>query len=82
MRDESGVSEWLVTSDAYPTLPGDIVGEIVYRAVDQMGFPGSAATTTTVVVSDSTGTYTVQRDNLWTSSSDVRIRPAGTRARP
>jgi hypothetical protein len=71
VQDDSDVSQWLVTSGAYPTLPGDIVGDIVYRAVDQMGFPGSAATTTTVVVSDATGTYTVQHDNVWTSSWDI-----------
>ena len=71
VQDDSDVSQWLVTSGSYPTLPGDIVGDIVYRAVDQMGFPGSAATTTTVVVSDATGTYTVQHDNVWTSSWDI-----------
>lgn len=71
VQDESGVSQWLVTSGAYPTLPGDIVGQVVYGAADQWDFPGSATTTTTVVVSDATGTYTVQRDNLWTSSWDV-----------
>ena len=71
VHDESGVSEWLVSSGAYPTLPGDIVGELVYRAADQMSFPGSATTKTTVVVSDASGTYTVQRDNLWTSSWDI-----------
>ena len=71
VQDESGVSEWLVSSGAYATLPGDIVGEVVYGAVDQWDYPGSVATTTTVVVSDATGTYTVQHDNLWTSSWDV-----------
>ncbi len=71
MQDESGASEWLVSSGAYPTLPGDIVGELVYRAADQSSIPGSATTKTTVVVSDATGTYTVQRENLWTSSWDV-----------
>ncbi len=71
VRDESGVSEWLVTSGTYPTLPGDIVGEVVYGILDQFSFPGSAVTSTTVVVSDSTGTYTVERDNLWTSIYDV-----------
>jgi hypothetical protein len=70
-HDESGISEWLVTSGAYPTLPGDIVGEVVHEALDQYDFPGSAVTTTTLVVSDDTGTYTVERDNLWTSSWDV-----------
>ena len=71
VHDESGVSEWLVTSGTFATLPGSIVGEVVYQALDQYSFPGSAVTTTTVVVSDSTGTYTVEHDNLWTSSYDV-----------
>ncbi len=71
VHDDSSVSEWLVSSGAWPTLPGDIVGEVVYGALDQYSFPGSAVTTTTVVVSDGTGTYTVERDNLWTSSWDV-----------
>ena len=71
VHDQSGVSEWLVTSDTFATLPGSIVGEVVYQALDQYSFPGSATTTTTVVVSDNTGTYTVKHDNLWTSTYDV-----------
>ena len=38
-HDESGVSEWLVTSDAYPTLPGDIVGEVVLRGLGPVRLP-------------------------------------------
>jgi hypothetical protein len=70
-HDDSFMSEWLATSDQYPTLAGDIVDNVAYEALDQMAYPGSAETTTTVVVSDSTGSYTVTRHNLWTSSFDV-----------
>jgi hypothetical protein len=71
MRDDSSVCEWLFTGGAYPTLPADIVGQVVYEALDQYGYPGSAETTTTVVVSDDTGTYTVSRDNLWSDPYDI-----------
>jgi hypothetical protein len=69
--DESSVCQWLFTGGAYPTLPSDIVSQAVYRAVDQYSYPGSAETTTTVVVSDGTGTYTVSRDNLWSDPYDI-----------
>ena len=68
VSDVSLVSEWLVTSQVWPELPGDIAGEIARGALDQSSYPGSAETTTTVVVSDPTGTYTVEQDDLWTSS--------------
>jgi hypothetical protein len=67
VSDSSSVSEWLVTSQIWPELPGDIAGEVALRALDQSSYPGSAETTTTVVVSDPTGTYTVEQDDLWTS---------------
>ena len=68
VSDVSSVSEWLVTSQVWPELPGDIAGEVALGALDQSSYPGSAETTTTVVVSDPTGTYTVEQDDLWTSS--------------
>ena len=71
VHDESAVSEWLVTSNAYATLPADIASQVVYEAVDQGAYPGSAETTTTVVVSNGTGTYTVAHDNLWSDPYDV-----------
>jgi len=71
VRDESSVCQWLFTGGAYPTLPSDIVSQAVYGAVDQYSYPGSALTTTTVVVSDDTGTYTVSRDNLWSDPYDI-----------
>lgn len=71
IHDASSVSEWLATANVFPTLPGDLVGEVVNQAIDQDPYPASATTTTTVVVSDSTGTYTIRHDNLWTSSYSV-----------
>ena len=69
--DSSAVDQWLFTSQAYPELPADIASELAYRLIDQSGLPGSVTTRTTVVVSDSTGSYTVQRDDLWSDSYDV-----------
>ena len=71
VTDDSEVSEWLVTANAYPGLPGDIVAQVVWNAVDQYSYPGSATTMTTVVASDRTGTYTIQHENLWSNSWDV-----------
>ncbi len=71
VSDDSEVSEWLVTANAYPGLPGDIVAQVVWNAVDQYSYPGSAETVTTVVASDHTGTYTIEHENLWSNSWDV-----------
>lgn len=71
VSDDSAVSEWLVTANAYPGLPGDIVAQVVWNAVDQYSYPGSAETITTVIASDHTGTYTIQHENLWSNSWDV-----------
>ena len=73
VSDISSVSEWLVTSQIWPELPGDVAGEVALEALDQSSYPGSVETTTTVVVSDPTGTYTVEQDDLWT---DPMTRPA------
>ena len=71
VHDESAVSEWLFTSNAYPSLPADIADQVAYEAVDQCSYPGSAETTTPVVVADGTGTYTYAHDNLWSDPYDV-----------
>ena len=71
VSDDSEVSEWLVTADAYPGLPADIVAQVVWNAVDQYSYPGSAETVTTVTASDHTGTYTIVHENLWSNSWDV-----------
>jgi hypothetical protein len=42
-----------------------------YRAADRAFMPGSAHTTTTVVVSDGATEYTVRRENLWDDGFDV-----------
>jgi hypothetical protein len=46
------------------------VSEPVYRVANQAAMAGSAVTTTTVRVADSTGSYTVTRPDVW-SSADV-----------
>ena len=71
LDDTSSVEQWLFTSQAYPSLPADIASELTYRLADQAMLPGSATTTTTVVVSDATGTYTVTRHDLWSDAYDV-----------
>ena len=71
VSDDSEVSEWLVTANAYPGLPGDIVAQVVWNAVDQYSYPGSAETVTTVVASDHTGTYTIEHENLWSNPWDI-----------
>ena len=42
-----------------------------YKAADRAYMPGSARTTTTVVVSDGSTQYTVQRENVWDDGYDV-----------
>jgi hypothetical protein len=71
VTDDSAVDEWLVTSNQYPTLPAEIVSTVTFNALDQYAYPGSAETTTTVEVSDETGTYAVISNNLWSDPFDV-----------
>jgi hypothetical protein len=67
-RDESNASRWLVTQPWFADAPAYLVEEAILTASDEECYPGSAETTTTVVVSDSTGEYTIERDNLWDSA--------------
>lgn len=71
VTDHSTVDQWLVSSQMYPSLPGEIAANVTYRLVDQVMLPGSATTATTVVLSDSTGTYTVDRQDLWSDAYDI-----------
>jgi hypothetical protein len=68
---DTDVAEWLFTGDAYPTLPADLASGAAWEALGQYAYPGSARTTTVVTVSDSTGTYRVERADLWTDAFDV-----------
>lgn len=67
----SNVASALIETPAWSTLPADIVVDGLTLATDAYLYPGSADVTTTVVVGDDTGTYTVTRKNIWDSSDDV-----------
>lgn len=56
-------------------LPVEASAVPVYRAIDAYGLAGSASTTTTIVVSDGAEDYTVTREDLYDSSSDVTFAP-------
>ncbi len=70
-RDESEVSQWLATLEEFAEAPAYVVAEALLTATDQYNYPGSAETTTSVTVSDATGTYTIERDNVWDDGYDV-----------
>jgi len=53
-------------------LAASATGVPILKAGDLANMPGSATTTTTVVVSDGFHTYTVTRHNLWDDSYDVQ----------
>ena len=59
---EDPFGAWLIS--AATSIPA-------YKAADRAYMPGSARTTTTVVVSDGSTQYTVQRDNVWDDGYDV-----------
>ncbi len=58
------VSEWGLED---PGATGYVVSAGLYHALDSDAMAGSGSTTTTVEVSDHTGSYTVSRDNIWDS---------------
>ncbi len=69
--DSSSVSQWFVTQPSYSDISASVTMYALTAANDIELYPGSAETTTTVVVSDSTGTYTVRRMNVWDTGDDV-----------
>lgn len=77
-QDDSSVSQWFTAgSGYYYYMTGEVAAEAVMDALDQYEYPGSAETTTTIEVSDETGSYTIQHENLWDSSYDVSYRVQG-----
>ena len=50
-----------------PGATGYVVSAGIYHALDSDLMSGGGSTTTTVQVSDGTGSYTVSRDNVWDS---------------
>lgn len=69
--DSSSVSQWFVTQPSYYDIPAYVATSALTAANDAESYPGSAQTTTTVRVSDGTGSYTIERDNLWDTGDDV-----------
>ncbi len=67
----SNVASALIETPLWSTLPADIVADGLTLTNDAFLYPGSAEVTTTVVVGDDTGSYTVTRSNLWDSAEDV-----------
>ncbi|HEY5387123.1 MAG TPA: hypothetical protein VIL79_04390 [Thermoleophilia bacterium] len=73
--DSTDVGEWFASSfwpgsaDSYgmgdPGAAGAVVAAGLYHALDRDAMSGSATTTTTVLASDSSGSYTITRDNVW-----------------
>ncbi len=70
-RESSFVPRSLINGD-WALLPADILAAAGYNASDNAVASGSAATTTTIVVSDGVAPpYTVVRSNTWDDSYDV-----------
>lgn len=71
---DSQVVEWAFQTSGYEDMPVYLIEQALWDACDAWALPGSAATTTTIVVSDETGTYTVSRENL-VDSYDITWTP-------
>lgn len=69
--DSSSASQWFVTQPWYYDIPSYLTMSALTAANDVEYYAGSAETTTTVHVSDETGSYTIERDNLWDTGDDV-----------
>jgi hypothetical protein len=65
------LSQWVADDYDFYYLAPEITILSIERATDAYSFPGSATTTSTVVVSDGSRSYTVTRDDLWDSRQDV-----------
>jgi hypothetical protein len=73
VTDRSSVSRWLLTQPYYFQAATYVTMYALTAANDIEYYPGSAETTTRIEVSDETGSYTVERDNLWDTPDDVAI---------
>ncbi len=65
------LSQWVADDYEWSYLAPEATIVAIERATDAESFPGSATTTSTVVVSDGSKDYTVTRDDLWDSRYDV-----------
>lgn len=71
-RSSTSVTQLWADREFGSLLAAVAAGVAVTRASDAASLPGSATTTTTVVVSDGARAYTVTRDNLWDDPWDVQ----------
>ena len=67
----TNVTQWVADSYDYSILPAVAATVPIEKVTDAAAFAGSAATTSVVVVSDGSQSYTITRDNLWDSGGDV-----------
>jgi hypothetical protein len=87
--DTTNVGPWFATSywpsitDEWgledPGAIGTVISAGLYHALDSDFGAGSGSTTTTVVVHDATGDYTVTHDNIW-DTDGVNLAPLGDQA--
>ncbi len=73
VTDQSSVSQWLFTQPYYFEAVPYVALYALTAANDIEYYAGSAETTTRVVVTDETGTYVLERDNLWDTGDDVAM---------
>jgi hypothetical protein len=73
VTDHSSVSQWLLTQPYYFEAAPYVTLYALTAANDIEYYAGSAETTTRIVVSDATGTYVLERDNLWDTADDVAM---------
>ncbi len=67
------LSQWVADNNDWYYLAPEAAIVSIERVTDAAGFPGSATTTSTVVVSDGSQDYTVTRDDLWDSRYIRRV---------
>jgi len=77
VTDQSSVSQWLLTQPYYFEAAPSVTMYALTAADDVEYYAGSAATTTRVVVSDDTGSYVLERANLWDTGDDVAMEACG-----
>ena len=63
------LSQWVADDYEWYYLAPEAAIVAIEKATDAESFPGSATTTSTVVVSDGSKDYTVTRDDLWDSGT-------------
>jgi hypothetical protein len=70
-HSSSTLSQWMASNWYFTGIVPYVASAPIYTAIDAWLLPGSATTTSSIVVSDGSRDYTVRHSNMWDNAFDV-----------